>query len=140
VNVAIALLGSIGGLVVGLGLASQARRDRQLDELLTADGRATLATVTAVVATGRHLSQRRVTVTVDGGGEFVQTFPFVEFGELGVVEGGRVDVRVIDDPATGSVRGRLVRPAGDAQRGIGTVPLAVGLFIAAVGLAAALVV
>jgi hypothetical protein len=47
---------------------------------------------------------------------------------------------VIDDPATGSVRGRLVRPAGDAQRGIGTVPLAVGLFIAAVGLAAALVV
>jgi hypothetical protein len=135
-----ALLGIIGGLGVGLGLASQARRDRKLDELLTDGGRATLATVTAVVATGRHLSQRRVTFTVDGGGEFVQTFPFAEFGEVGIVEGGLVEVRVIDDPMTGSLRGRLVQPAGAAQRGIDAVPLLVGLFIAALGLAAALVV
>lgn len=139
-NVAVALLGIIGGLGVGLGLASQARRDRRFDEVLTADGRATLATVTAVVATGRHLAQRRVTFAVDGGDEFVQTFPFAEFGESGMVEGGRVEVRVLDDPVTGSVRGRLVRAHEATHRGVDTVPLLIGLFIAALGLAAALVV
>jgi hypothetical protein len=140
VNVAIALLGIVGGFGVGLGLALQARRDRRLDDLLMTDGRAAHATVVAVVATGRHLSLRRVTFAIDGGGEFLQTFPFAEFGQLCLVEGDGVDVRVLNDAATGAVRGRLVPPAAAATRGIDTVPVAIGLFIAALGIAASLVV
>lgn len=139
-NVAIALLGIVGGLGVGLGLALQARRDRRLDDLLVTDGRAARATVAAVVSTGRHLSLRRVTFAVDCGGEFLQTFPFVEFGELGLVEGDGVDVRVLHDPATGALRGRIAQPAPAAPRGVDTVPIVIGLFIAALGIAASLVV
>lgn len=137
-NIGLALVGVVGGLVVGIGLAMQQRRERSLDEFLRAHADVSIATVSGVVATGRHLAFRRVTFVVDGGGTFLQTFPFVEFGSLGLVEGAQVQVRHVTDPASGQVRGRLVQAATAAPSA--RVPVAVGLFIATLGVAAALVV
>lgn len=139
-NVGIALLGIVGGIVVAVGLGLQSRRDRALDHLLTTDGVVEDATVVAVVSTGRHLALRRVTFALDDGGEFLQTFPFSEFGQLGLGEGSPVAVRILRDPTTGDVRGRLARPA-DPTTGRGdTVPIVIGVFIAVLGLLASLVV
>jgi hypothetical protein len=138
VNVGLALLGIVGGLVVGGALAVQARRDRALDLVLAERGTASTATIVAVVATGRHLAFRRVTFSVAGEGEFMQTFPFIEAGSLGLVEGAQLRVVHLADPSSGVLRGRLVQPSNAPANSF--VPLVVGLFIAVLGIAAALVV
>jgi hypothetical protein len=140
VNVGIALLGIVGGLVVAVGLGLQSRRDSALDHLLAADGAVADATVVAVVPMGRHLALRRVTFALDDESEFLQTFPFSEFGQLGLSEGSRVTVRILHDPTTSDLRGRLARPAVPTIGRGDTVPIVIGVFIAVLGLLASLVV
>jgi hypothetical protein len=141
VNVGVAMLGVVGGLVVGIGLALRQRRERSLDDLVRAHGAVSVATVTEIVAAGRQLAFRRVTFVLDaadGGGTFLQTFPFVEFGSLGLDVGAQVRVRQFTDPVSGQVRGRLVQ--GPAAARSAHVPVLCGVFIVALGIAAALVV
>ena len=137
-NVGIALLGIVGGLALAIALSVQERRERALDALLRERGTPSAATVTSVVAVGRHAAFRQVTFAVDGGVSFLQTFPFPEAGSLGLIEGARVRVLHLAEPSTGVVRGRLAQtsvPAGPSR-----VPIAVGVFIAVLGIVAALVV
>ena len=137
-NVGIALLGVTGGFVLAVALSVQERRERALDALLRERGTASTATVTSVVSVGRHAAFRQVTFAVDSGGTFLQTFSFTEIDPLGLIDGARVPVLHMADPSTGSVRGRLARAS--VPMGPSRVPIAVGVFIAVLGVAAALVV
>ena len=137
-NVGIALLGVVGGLVLAVALSAQERRERALDGLLRERGTPSTATVTSVVSVGRHAAFRQVTFAVDSGGTFLQTFSFTEIDPLGLIGGARVPVLHMADPSTGSLRGRLARAS--VPTGPSRVPIAVGLFIAVLGVAAALVV
>ncbi len=137
-NVGIALLGIIGGFALAIALSVQERRERALDALLRERGTPSAATVASVVAVGRHAAFRQVTFAVDGGATFLQTFPFPEAGSLGLVEGARVQVLQLAEPSTDVVRGRLARSS--VPTGPSRVPIAVGVFIAVLGVAAALVV
>ena len=137
-NLGIASLGVVGGLVVGVGLWIQARRDRAFDSVLREQGIMSTAVVVSVVAVGRHLTFRRVTFALDDGGRFVQTFPFTDPTLADLDEGARVAVRHLATTPSGVVRGRLA--ASPAAPGPTATPVLVGMFIAALGLAAALVV
>ncbi len=135
-NVGIALLGVVAGLVLAVAMSVQERRERALDALLREQGTASTATVTAVVSVGRHAAFRQVTFAVDGGATFLQTFSFAEIDSLGLADGARVPVLHLAEPSTGTVRGRLARPS---TSGPSRTPIAVGVFIAVLGIAAALV-
>lgn len=137
-NVGIALLGIVSGLVLAVALSAQERRDRALDVRLREQGTPSTATVTTVVAVGRHATFRQVTFAVDDGGTFLQTFSFTEVAPLGLVVGARVPVRHLVDPATGAMQGRLVQAS--VATGPSRVPIAVGVFVAVLGIAAAAVV
>jgi hypothetical protein len=136
VNVGILLVGLVGGLIVAVGLSLQERRDTHRRSSLSIEGVAATGTVTEVTATGRFSAFRRVTVDVDGGGTFVQTFDTTTMMDLGLVAGDRVPVRHrVDEP-------------GDAVLDVGpppsprpsSVPLVAGAVIAVLGVCAALVV
>jgi hypothetical protein len=134
VNVGILLVGIVGGLLVGGGLEWQAGRSRQRATALEHDGLRLPGTVTAIDAVGKYNSHRRITVEVEGG-SFVETVPFVEADQLGVAVGSTVATLVAhDDRRTG----RIDRPIdASSRRGVG---VGLGLFIAVLGLVAALVV
>lgn len=137
-NVGIALLGIVSGLVLAVAMSVQERRDRALDALLREQGTPSTATVTAVVAVGRHAAFRQVTFAVDDGRTFLQTFSFTEVAPLGLVSGARVPVRHLVDPTTGAMRGRVVQAS--VVTGPSRVPIAIGVFVSVLGVAAAVVV
>jgi hypothetical protein len=134
VNVGILLVGIVGGLLVGGGLEWQASRSRQRATALEHDGLRLRGTVTAIDATGKYNSHRRITVEVEGG-SFVETVPFVEADQLGVAVGSTVATLVANDDHS---TGRIDRPIdASSRRGVG---VWLGLFIAVLGVVAALVV
>jgi hypothetical protein len=136
VNLGILLVGVVGGLVVGVGLALQERQDTRRRLRLAAEGVQATGTVTEVTATGRFSAFRRVTVQIDGGGSFVQTFDMSSALDLGLAEGKRYAVRHrVDDPADAMLD---VGPSPSPRPP--SVPLVAGVVIAVLGVLAALVV
>ena len=133
-NVGVLLVGIVGGLLVGGGLEWQASRSRQRAATLERDGLRLPGTVTAVDAVGKYNSHRRITVAVEGG-SFVETVPFTEADQLGVAVGSTVAALVANDDRC---TGRIDRPIdASSRRGMG---VGLGLFIAVLGVVAALVV
>lgn len=135
-NLGILLVGLVGGLVVGVGLSLQEKQDARRRLRLAAEGVEATGTVTEVTATGRFSAFRRVTVQIDGGGSFVQTFDMATASDLGLADGDRVAVRhALGDPTDAMLD---VGPPPSSRPG--SVPLVAGAVIAALGVLAALVV
>jgi hypothetical protein len=136
VNLGILLVGLVGGLVVGLGLSFQEKQDTRRRLRLAAEGVQATGTVTEVTATGRFSAFRRVTVRIDGGGSFVQTFDMSTALDLGLAEGQRFAVRHrVDDPTDAMLDAGPPPPSRPSS-----VPLVAGAVIVVLGVLAALVV
>lgn len=133
-NIGILLVGAIGGVVVGGGLALQERSRSRRWRDLTTNGVRTQGTITDITSTGRFSAFRRVTVSVDGGGTFIETLGGAEADQWGLVAGGRVALWHRTGDPTDAVLD-VPRPA----RGGLMAPVIAGLLIAALGIAAALV-
>lgn len=128
------LVGLVGGLLVGGGIEMQSRVARRRVEALARDGIRLPGTITAVDAVGKYNSHRRIRVEVEGGA-FVETVPFTEADQIGVTVGASVTTLVAADDRS---NGRIDRPVDESsRRGVG---VWLGLFIAALGLIAAVVV
>lgn len=133
-NTGILLLGVCGGLLVGGGIALQSRAARRRAERLARNGVERAGTITSSTATGRFAAWRRLTVTVDGGDRFIQTVTAIEASTTGLREGATVTA-LLDPDEPG--RGVIGRPATPPPRT--RVAVAAGLFIAGLGVLAALV-
>jgi hypothetical protein len=136
VNIGILLVGLVGGLVVGIGLSLQEKQDTRRRLRLAAEGVQATGTITEVTATGRFSAFRRVTVQIDGGGSFAQTFDMSSALDLGLAEGQRLAVRHRAGDRTDAMLD--VGPSPSPRPS--SVPLVAGAVIAVLGVLAALVV
>ena len=133
-NVGILLIGLVAGVVLGGGVELQLRAARRRAESLARDGIRLPGTITSVDPVGKYNSHRRIRVEVEGGA-FVETVGFLEADELGAVPGATVTALIArGDPSNG----RIDRPVEASPRR--SVGIWLGVFIAALGILAAIVV
>lgn len=133
-NVGILLLGLVGGAVVGGGLYRQSVRAHRRRREIEIRGVPCSVTITAVTTMGRFAEWRRVHARTADGYEFTTTLAVVQTIQLGIHVGATADAVIVPSvPGMGEFAGAAAAPHG---RGVA---VAAGLFVAALGVAAALV-
>lgn len=133
-NIGILLLGLVGGAAVGGGLFLQSQRARRRRLDIAARGERATVTIVSVRVTGRFAGWRQVKARTATGYEFMATLAALQAGQLGLVEGAQAEATIV---STEPGMGQFTDPAA-AHHGSG-VAVAAGFFIAALGVAAALV-